>query len=230
MTTNLFDVIDTTWPAVRVIEQGVWHLREGAGGGKRVSAVTLHGQLPRDLPEAALFSVREDQNDLDQMLADRGYRVVDPSVIFSCPIETVAKNQIPRITAFDVWPPFEIMCAIWDAGGIGSERRDVMARATCEKTSILGRINGRAAGTCYAGLHQAVTMVHALEILAQHRRFGLARHMMALAAKWGQKRGSDTFSVVTTESNEPAKALYSALGMSIVGRYHYRMKPDEGRA
>lgn len=226
MTTDLFDVIEATWPAASKTIEGPWIHRDGAGGGKRVSATTLNGVLA-ELPDRSLFSVREGQDDLDQALEARGYTVYDPSILFSAPIEGLAKNDVPRTTAFVIWRPLQIMRDLWAAGDIGQARLDIMERAECVKTSILGRIDDRAAGTTYVGLHDGVAMVHALEVHPDHRRKGLARHMMVQAAKWGVENGAHTFALVTTEANEASKALYTSLGMSLVGRYHYRVKPTE---
>jgi GNAT superfamily N-acetyltransferase len=227
---NLFDVIEATWPAAAYTSVGSFTRRKGAGGGKRVSATTLNADFDlaefQSVADDPLFSVRSDQSDFDGALDALGYQIVDPSILYECPIELFASQELPRVTAFDIWPPLQIMCDVWDVGGISKQRRDVMERATCEKTSILGRITDRAAGAAFAGLYQGVTMVHALEIDPDHRRKGLAGSMMICAAKWGVSKGSDTFAVVTTEANEAANALYTTLGMTVAGRYHYRKKPD----
>jgi hypothetical protein len=38
---SLFDVIDATWPAAQMLRDGAFVLRNGQGGGKRVSAASL---------------------------------------------------------------------------------------------------------------------------------------------------------------------------------------------
>ena len=38
--TKLYEVLDATWPAASMARVGPWTIREGAGGGKRVSAAT----------------------------------------------------------------------------------------------------------------------------------------------------------------------------------------------
>lgn len=229
MSVDLFDVIEATWPAAAKTTEGPWVHRDGAGGGKRVSATTLVGEFD-EVPDQELFSVREGQDMLDAALDARGYSIFDPSILYSAPIDELAKHDVPRTTAFVIWRPLQIMNDLWDAGGIGPARRDVMERATCLKTSILGRINDRAAGTTFVGLHQGVAMVHALEVHPDHRRKGLARHMMVQAAKWGAENGAHTFALVTTDANEASKGLYTSLGMSLVGRYHYRVKPAPVRS
>jgi GNAT superfamily N-acetyltransferase len=173
-----------------------------------------------------LFSVRDGQDALDAELARRGYTVFDPSILYSAPIETLAQHEVPRTTAFVIWRPLQIMRDLWVAGGIGQARQGVMDRADCVKTSVLGRIDDRAAGTAFVGIHDGVAMVHALEVHPDHRRKGLARHMMVQAAKWGAENGAHTFALVTTEANGASKGLYTSLGMSLVGRYHYRVKTN----
>jgi len=39
---TIFEILDATWPAHRLIKQGPFTLRQGKGGGKRVSAASLN--------------------------------------------------------------------------------------------------------------------------------------------------------------------------------------------
>jgi ribosomal protein S18 acetylase RimI-like enzyme len=48
--------------------------------------------------------------------------------------------------------------------------------------------------------------------------------MMRKAAAWAQDHGAKRFLVLVTAANAEANALYSSLGMRIVGHYHYRSK------
>lgn len=225
MTADLFEVMEATWPAASRTKQGPWVHRDGAGGGKRVSATTLEGPLS-DLPDRELFSVREDQTDFDEALAAQGYTVLDPSIILAAPIALLTQHEVPATTAFTIWQPLQIMNDMWTAGGVGQARRDVMNRAQCQKTSVLGRISDRAAGTGYVGLHDEVAMLHSLDVHSDHRRKGLARHMMVQAAKWASDHGARLFASIVVADNEPSLALHRSLGMAEVGRYHYRVKPS----
>jgi hypothetical protein len=47
---------------------------------------------------------------------------------------------------------------------------------------------------------------------------------MRTAAHWAQDHGAKRFSVLVTEANTAANALYASLAMEIVGQYHYRSK------
>ena len=69
-------------------------------------------------------------------------------------------------------------------------------------------------------------MIHALEIAVEYRRRGLARHLTQAAAFWAQDQGANYLTLVTTQANAGANALYSSLGMTLVGQYHYRTLPE----
>jgi ribosomal protein S18 acetylase RimI-like enzyme len=232
-TNDLFDVVEATWPAATETQVGPWLIRDGQGGGKRVSAARPLGSVAQDdvalavsemekLGQPALFSLRPEDGELDSILAHLGYEVLDPSILFVGPI---FEGEAPPVTAFDIWPPLQIMKDVWAEGGIGPGRIAVMERVAGPKTSILGRISDRAAGCAFVAMHQTTAMVHAVEVLPDYRRNGLARNMMYAAARWAKEHGAEHFALVTTGSNVAAQSLYSSLGMSVVGRYHYRIKP-----
>lgn len=231
---RLFDAIDATWPPAKLFQHGAWTLREGRGGGKRVSAATPHGEVQMvDIAEAEeqmhamgqkpLFMLRQRDAALDALLDAQGYHVVDPVTVLACPVLRLTEVPVPRLATFTIWEPLAIMCEIWAKGGIGPPRIDVMSRAAV-KTAILARHNNRPAGVAFAALSGGIAMVHAVEVLPEHRRQGVANWIMRQAAHWARAQGAETLAVLCTEANKPALALYSALGFAAVGQYHYRMK------
>lgn len=230
----VFDVIEATWPAARLVPLGPWVVRDGKGGGKRVSAATPTAEVkPSDIPEAEeamrgmgqqpLFMIRPGDEALDAALQARGYRSLDPTTAYSLPITRLTDVPVPRVTAFCIWEPLAIMEEIWAPGGIGPERVAVMARAEV-KTGILARWNEKPAGAAFAALHQKTCMVHAVEILPDQRRQGVAGWVMRAAAFWAQNQGAEHISVLCTQANTAANRLYSSLGFAPVGQYHYRYK------
>lgn len=176
------------------------------------------------MDQTPLFTLTP-EHDLDPILAQNGYELVDETLLYHGPIGPIARQDLPLVTAFPIWPPLQIMRDIWAEGGIGADRVAIMERATCDKIAILGRVDGRAAGTVYVGVSNGCAMIHALEILTTHRRKGLARSLVIAAAQWGAEHGADTLALLVTKKNAPANALYQALGMSAQPGYHYRVKP-----
>lgn len=233
---TLYDVCDATWPAAQMMRRDPWMFRDGQGGGKRVSAASATGpvtdadvtdaeQTMRAMGQRPLFQLRQRDDALDSLLEDRGYTVVDPVVLYAAPVSLLTDIPIPRVTAFAIWEPLAIMQEIWAKGGIGPERLAVMARAKT-KTAILSRWNEKPGGVAFAAIHDGVCMVHAVEVLAEQRRQGVAGWMMRKAAFWAQEKGAHTISVLCTVQNTGANALYRALGFSEKGRYHYRELKD----
>lgn len=231
-----FEASEQTWPAARRWDHGPFTLRDGKGGGQRVSAATASG-APSDAEITAaetamqqagqrpLFMMRGDTPELDAALERRGYTVKDPTVVYTLPIAQLTDVPIPRVTAFDIWEPLAIMDEIWATDGIGPERRAVMARTEC-KTGILSRWNEKPAGAAFAAVHADVCMVHGVVVLPHQRRQGVAEWMMRRAAFWGQAQGAAEISVLCVRANTGANALYQSLGFAEVGGYHYRQSPD----
>ncbi|WP_439142832.1 GNAT family N-acetyltransferase [Planktotalea sp.] len=230
----LYEVCSQTWPAASEQRVGPWTIRDGQGGGQRVSATTQDGDAPWDLAAAEdamtqlgqprLFMVRDGEETLDTALASNGYTIKDPVNIYICPITHLTDVAIPRVTAFTIWEPLQIMHDIWASGGIGPKRYAVMQRAKCPKTALLGRWNDQPAGTGYVGIHNNIAMVHALEILPHQRGQGVGKWMMRRAAVWAQEQGAAHMSVICTQENDAANGLYTSLGMTLTGTYHYRIK------
>ncbi len=229
---DLFAVTEATWPAAAFHKVGPFVVREGKGGGQRVSAATAEGdwtEVDIDAVEVAqkglgqhpLFMIRPKDTDLDAALAARGYAIKDPVNLYEAPVSALL-GEVKRLSAFTIWPPLAIMRDIWAEGGIGPDRIAVMERAEGPKTTVLGRVNDRASGAAYIAIHGKTAMLHALHIVPDQRRQGSAVNMMREAARWAQDHGAERFSVLVVQSNNAAIALYTSLNMQLVGHYHYR--------
>ncbi|MDR0810156.1 MAG: GNAT family N-acetyltransferase [Gemmobacter sp.] len=227
--------MEATWPPARRIATGPWILREGLGGGQRVSAATAEGDWAEaDIPQAEagmaalrqerLFLIRQGEERLDAALAARGYLVKDPVVVCAAPVEVVAQ-PVSAMAAFPHWPPLAIAVDLWAEGGIGPDRLAVMERVGGLKAAILGRKDDSPAGSAFAAMSGPVAMLHALEVRPAMRRRGAARDMVRAAAGWAREQGAEQFAVVVTEANAPARALYRDLGMAETALYHYRVAP-----
>ncbi len=214
---------------------GPFALRDGDGGGQRVSAATLREAGAPGPDEQALcaaeqamdrplFMIRDSDTALDAALQARGYAIKDPVTLYTCAPASLADRPIPRVTTFCIWEPLQIMADIWAEGGIDAARLRVMHRAAGPKTGILGRIDDQPAAAAFVAIHDGIAMLHALEVRAAHRRKGLAAWVMRQSAIWAADQGARTLSVLVTTANEPANALYASLGMTPAATYHYRVK------
>ncbi|MEM7733193.1 MAG: GNAT family N-acetyltransferase [Pseudomonadota bacterium] len=227
---TLYAAIDATWPAASMREMGPWLLRDGQGGGKRVSAATAARDVDEAdvvaaeeaMGQAPLFMILAGQEGLDTLLAARGYEVVDPVNLYYGSLEGMAEAPPPRARVFTIWPPLEIQKDIWTKGGIGPARVAVMHRAEGEKTAIFGRYENSPAGTAFVAIHEGIAMIHAVEVLTDHRKLGVGRMMTEHAVRWARGAEATHVAVLCTKANAGANALYASMGLEVVGEYHYR--------
>ncbi|MBE2277176.1 MAG: GNAT family N-acetyltransferase [Rhodobacteraceae bacterium] len=226
----LAQVMEATWPPARSWTLGPFRLRDGAGGGKRVSATTVEGSwdgaalaAAEAAMDAPLFALRVGDEALDEALAARGYRIVDPVVAYAAPVAALA-GTLPFLAAFAHWPPLEVARDIWAEGGIGATRVAVMQRVAGPRAAVLARTDERPVGAAFVACDGPEAMLHALEVRNLARRRGTGQRLLRAAANWAADQGATRLSLLVTERNIAARALYDAAGMAVVGRYHYREK------
>jgi len=235
---TLTALIDATWPAKTISDVNGWTIREGAGGGSRVSAGTATktanideyphaASVMRDLGQVPIFMVRAGEDALDEKLENAGYLIKDPVTYYTGPTAVLATQRPPAVTCFQVWPPLATQAEIWAAGGVDVARLAVMDRVAGPKTTVLGRLTDTPAGTAFAAIQDGTAMLHAIETADAFRRQGLGRHMIRALAFWAQDNGAETIALLVTKANIGANALYTSLGMTPVGGYHYRIHPED---
>ncbi|MDA8585333.1 GNAT family N-acetyltransferase [Rhodobacteraceae bacterium] len=235
---QLFEALDATWPAARVIDAGPWRLREGQGGGQRVSSTTRTRSCTESDLETAiagmqaidqlpLFMIRADDADLDALLERQGYAVSDPTAIYYVSAADIARDY-PRTTSIPAWPPLAIQREIWAEGGVGNARLAIMERVAAPKTSLLIRIEDTPAATVFLAGNGPITMLHALDVQSANRRRSVGEVALRSAAKWALDHGCHWLALAVTKANDAANALYQKLGMTLATTYHYRTAPIGG--
>ncbi len=230
----ILNALEATWPAARSWRVGPWTVRQGLGGGQRVSAATLDGDpgtgdralaeaAMQDLGQASLFMVRDGEAALDAELTASGYRMHDPVVIYAAPCAVLTAPEPNALTGFPHWPPLAIAMDIWAEGGIGPTRLAVMDRVAGPKAALLGRLGDRPAGVGFVGVQGAIAVLHALDVSRRCRRQGAGQALLRHAALWAAAQGADQLILAVTAANGPARAMYDRLGLKPVGQYHYRV-------
>lgn len=234
---TLYHVAEATWPARATSQVGGFTLRDGAGGGKRVSAATLATEYEkadltaaedamRAMGQTPLFQIRAGETALDQRLDQQGYAKIDAVNVLVAPTQDIATERPPFTAAIPSAEPLALLDELWEAGGITAARRAVMDRCPLPKTRFISRFKDKPAGAAFAAIDQKIAMVHALEIRPEFRRKGLAVWIMRQSGFWAQSQDATHIAVLCTQDNLEANALYNRLGFTNVGQYHYRQKPS----
>jgi GNAT superfamily N-acetyltransferase len=234
---RLLAALEATWPPAAVDENAVpgWKLRDGAGGGKRVSAAVSVGS--RDFEAAAkamrergdrpLIQVPDSDPDLDRALAAAGWAAVDPTLLMAAPAESLAGLDADRrIRSVHARCRLALVDEIWKAGGVDAARRAVMDRCPLPKAAVIARSDTAVTGVAFVAADREVAMLHAMEVREDMRRQGAGRSTLAGAARFALDQGADWLALGVTEANAAARALYEAAGMETLGRYRYRRPPE----
>jgi GNAT superfamily N-acetyltransferase len=231
---DIFEAIDVTWPAEKFLEIPKWKLRRSAKGGKRVSAATAIGAPDiSDIKLAEnkmvqwhqdkLFMIKKNEIILDEALSASGYRVIDPTNIWSISSKNLSIQKTLPVKAFTIFPPLAIQRELWRANHIPPSRIEIMDRVKTHKTTIFGRINARPAASAFVAVSNKFAMVHALVVDKKCRRQGMGKFVMQKVGSWAYQMGADSVVAFCTEKNCSANILYKSLGMQVIGKYHYRV-------
>lgn len=234
-TNRFWAALEATWPPASRRACPPFILRQGQGGGSRVSAATTTGPASpddiaraedemRSLGQTPLFRLGRGEEALDAALEALGYRVLSPTRGYITSPGRLA-SALPPLSAIPCDEPLAVQREIWGDGGVGPPRLAVMARVSVPKSYLLGRSKDRPLGTAFVAIHDGLAMLHALEIRADARRKGIGRALTVGAANWACAQGADSFGLLVTDANVPANALYTSLGMARGPGYHYRIAP-----
>ena len=231
---DIFEAIDVTWPAEKFLEIPKWKLRRSAKGGKRVSAATAIGAPDiSDIKLAEnkmvqwhqdkLFMIKKNEILLDEALSASGYRVIDPTNIWSISSKNLSIQKTLPVKAFTIFPPLAIQRELWRANHIPPSKIEIMDRVKTHKTTIFGRINARPAASAFVAVSNKFAMVHALVVDKKCRRQGMGKFVMQKVGSWAYQMGAESVVALCTEKNCSANILYKSLGMQVIGKYHYRV-------
>lgn len=233
---QLFAALDATWPAAATTAQDGWLLRDGAGGGKRVSAasrmapgaeIAVAAEAMQAMGQTPMFQVRGEETDLDAALEAAKYKVVDPVSLYVAPVGDLIDGHSEQSRVYRGQFAVAAMQEIWATGGIGPARLAVMERAAAPKSWLMTRIDDRPAGVAFVSVAGEIAMTHAIEVAGAYRRQGAARALMSGAATFAADNGAQWLALAVTKANVGANNLYQSLGMEAVAGYHYRVS-DHG--
>ncbi|WBU57126.1 GNAT family N-acetyltransferase [Paracoccus sediminicola] len=225
-------LLEDSWPAAEYVETSAFRIGRGAGGGRRVGSarsiaesctgdeIDRAAEIQREWDQAPLFRVSDGEM-LVGALEARGWRAQMPTAILSAPSAPLAAREIPPVTSFAVWPPLAIQRELWSECGIGPERQEIMQRVALVKTSILGRVEDRAAASAFVAGSGKTAMIHALEVLPALQRKGLGHWMICRAAHWAVENDFQRLCLAVTRENTAALAFYARLGFTEIGGYSY---------
>jgi N-acetylglutamate synthase len=232
------------WPPREVHDVDGWRVGLSGGFTRRANSVLALDE-PRDLTAAlaeveqvyaragqpAVFRVcvQSEPEDLDRILARRGYREVAPTLV-------MVRSDLDAVAA-----PFDstgLECTVSDAPDADwlSRWLDVKSSAPVDHGVAAALVTGARAlyltardgygpvGVIRAALVDDWVALACLAVDVRARRRGIGRALTRAALHAAVQQGARRAFLQVEESNEPAIEMYSSLGFTPAERYHYRQR------
>lgn len=238
---RLEELAFAAWPALETRDVAGWRLRFSGGYTKRANSINAlrenahtdqrtldgleaayreRGKLPvwrlSPLAPAAIADI----------LAARGYRAIERSLVQVCPLRAFASAAEVRIHAqpTDSW--IEAFAA---NSPVPPEHRDTMRRMLTAIAAPVGFAFVEEAGQPMAMAIGVVNGDHMglfdVLVMPQARRRGLARKVTETLYAWAWDRGARFAYLQVVATNTAAIPLYEAQGFRTVYSYEYRVLP-----
>ena len=236
------------WPAAHVERMNGVLLRASPGESLRANSAALHeagGESMASIVAAAeSFYAARDQPvrfqigptapaGIDEALAARGYVVASPVWVQTATLDAIdaaceatahsAEAEI-HDAPDDAWIDVEVTRGRFAA--IGDAFLSMMRGLGDHAGFGVARVDGVAAGACLAFHEEDIVVLSAMRTLAEARRRGAARALLAAVASWGIRRGAKTAYLQVERDNDAALALYRSAGFTTRYGYHYRVAPS----
>ncbi|MCK9857174.1 GNAT family N-acetyltransferase [Paenibacillus sp. ATY16] len=231
------------WPSLQTVVYDGWLLRFADGYTKRSNCVMplyeSHGQVMEKIVHCeklyaergldAVFKITPfaRPSQLDTLLEERGYRVVDPVYV-----KTAALEDLPDPEVFACRID-ERLSEHWL-----DEFMQMMPLSDKQRETAVKMLTGMPLRQCfvtlyadgvpaacgigviehgYIGLYDIVTS-------ERFRNRGLGYQLLLHIFRWGKRNGADKAYLLVVQANQPANRLYDKFGFETQYEYWYRVK------
>lgn len=238
---DLQNVAAAGWPAPETARLGDWMLRAGGGWTMRANSVLALGDPGRDL-DAALAHVRDWYGErglparfclplplvsaLEAELATRGWLgPPDNHEVLLLTADTAAieepRPDLPPVQC-SAEPSTEWIAACAANGAVPEVGLRVL---TAPESAVFAeiRVDGEVAAIGRATVERGWVGISTVETRPGARRRGLARQLVTGLVGHGRTQGARHVYLQVSSENEPARALYDQLGLTVHHAYRYRV-------
>lgn len=236
------------WPAIQQIFLDGWVLRFSRGFTKRSNSIvplyppmqSTHSLLQkirycenlyaREQLQTVfrLTSINEPAQDLsaihgtlDQVLQNRDYRRDETSLVLTASITDTSTNEI-ELLALDRW--LDVYCELTGmTDPARSLHRLILRSIQGECAFATLRKGNEPVAIGLAVVEQELVGLFDVYTADHHRGRGYAKSLVTDLLNWASRTGAQRAYLQMVNANEPAAALYTALGFEEIYRYWYRI-------
>ena len=245
---NLTRITSLGWPAIESVPLGEWELRSSGGFTGRANSVAAVGDPGTDMVEAIAavedFYRSRDRppiaqvvvgTDIERAFVDSGWRPFSDKPGGAGAIVQVAQLTSVHLTGIHSSGPDMIARA--DISAVASDEwmgiyhrvnDPEVARKVLEGPSTVGFVS---IGSPMTAIGRVVvtgewTGLSCVEVVAGHRRLGLATRIVEASIAWARLHGADKAYLQTMSDNTAALALYAPYGFTTHHEYVYLTPPS----
>lgn len=227
------------WPALETLDVAGWRLRFSGGYTKRANSINALGpdastgieaveaaHRARGLPPVWRLSPLAPPA-MDGLLAARGYRAIERSLMQHCPLHEGFKAD-PEVTIHPVPTPawIEAFCT---HSPVRPEHRATMERMLAAIAAPAGfafvEKDGRPMAMAIGAVEGDHMGLFDVLVMPEARRQGLARRVTESLYTWAWGRGARFAYLQVVSTNVAAMPLYEAQGFRTAYAYEYRIPP-----
>lgn len=243
---SIEEITLNTWPAEQSVLLNGWVLRTAAGYTKRANSVNpLYGaesshadltdqiklaeQYYKDAGLKPVFKMTPyiQPANLDEVLADHGYTIVEPSSVRILDLAALAAPELRFQVQIQENLTEEWLSAFTELAELSVVNRSTLTRMLSASLLHQGYIllfNDGVPTACglgiiqngYIGLFDIITAT-------DQRRQGMAEQLLLALLHWGKTQGATTAFLQVVQANAGASALYDKLGFKEIYQYWYRV-------
>lgn len=246
---SIEEITLNTWPAEQSVLLNGWVLRTAAGYTKRANSVnplysaegsltdlTNQIKLAEQYYMAAglkpVFKITPyiQPANLDELLADRGYTVVEPSSVRLLDLEDLATHDHRYEVQVQESLTEEWLNVFTKLSELSIENRSTLTRMLCASVLQQGYVllykNGVPAACGLGVIQNGYIGLFDIITASDQRRQGMAEQLLLALLHWGKTQGATTAFLQVVQANAGASALYDKLGFKEIYPYWYRVMGD----
>lgn len=238
---RLEEVAMNAWPALQQVLYDGWVLRFANGYTKRANSVNplydSRGSVAekiafcercyaeRGLPAIFRLTSCLAPPEMDEMLDQRGYRQLDPSLVLTMDLRDRSLPEPAfelRSEAIDTW--MELFEQLADHRFTGRDTHQAMLEAISAKRLLATYAVGESVIGCGVGVLEGQYFgLFDLAIAPAQRNRGYGTQLTAAMLRWARHAGARYAYLQVMRANAPARHIYGKLGFEEAYHYWYRV-------
>ena len=244
---SIEEITLNTWPAEQSVVMNGWILRTASGYTKRANSVNpLYGaeESYADTLERIKLAELYYENaglqpvfkitpfiqpaNLDDILADRGYAIVQPSSVRLLDLEQLTVPESGYSIQIQDKLSIEWLDAFTELDELSQEKRNTLTRmlsaSHLQQGYALLLEKGIPISCGFGVIQQGYIGIYDIVTAPLYRRQGKAKQLLLELLLWGRSQGASSSFLQVVQNNHGASALYDQLGYKEIYQYWYRVQ------